>query len=223
MPINGQYAFANAIEEMVLRFGKRNDPFFRGRLSYWLASAQMKIAKGFIEVPDLEDTIPAMPIVAGVSEYDVRTTAPALTNILGLQYIKLNSTGYKLRRFRFDGYMDLVQQASGPPVRWTRRGYLLVLDPKPNEWDTLRIMYRRRPEPGVIELDSDWQEDLIKLGMYIGWGALDEHDKARATFAEMSPTLQMVVSKPMDQGDFEAVYDQDYGITAGPLWDFPNG
>lgn len=212
MPIDTEYTFERAANEVVLRMGRRNDNGFTDRVTDWLASAQYKIAQSFIEVPDLEDEV-TLAITEGVKEYDLRTTSPPITEIVGLKWLKYEKTGYRLRRFSWDEYRDLVNQASSDPVRWCRRAYTLAFDPIPvTSGYSVTIQFRRLPMYGALELGNQWQESVIKLATAIGWSALMEHERSKAVFAELPLILQAAVSQQLDQYQWEAAFDPDLGI-----------
>ena len=212
MPLDPQYTFARAADEVLLRMGRRNDNHFVERVNDWLNSAQYRIVSSYIEVPDLEDTL-TLNITEDVNEYDLRTTSPPLTDIVGLKWLKYEKTGYRLRRFSWDEYQNMVNQAHGDPMRWARRGYVLAFDPIPNESGfDVTIQYRRNPQYGVLELDTKWHESVIKLAVSYGWSALMEHERSRAVVAELPALLQMAVNTPLDQYMWESAFDPDLGI-----------
>lgn len=212
MPIDGQYTFQRAADEVILRMGRRSDNNFSDRVADFLNSAQYKIVASYIEVPDLEDEL-TLPIVEDVAQYDLRTTSPPITDIVGLKWLKYEKTGYRLRRFAWDEYQNLVNQSSSDPMRWTRRGNILAFDPIPDTsgYD-MTIQFRRNPQYGVLELDTKWHESVIKLAVSYAWSAMMEHERAKAIFAELPATLQMAVSQPLDQYQWEAAFDPDLGI-----------
>ena len=212
MPLDPEYSFAQALDEVILRLGRRNDNDFQGRCVYYLNSAIYRIATSFMDVPDLEDYI-NIPIAPDVNEYDLRTTAPPINEFVGLKWMKYEKTGYRLRRFPYDEYKNLVHQAHGDPVRWARNGYTLCLDPIPTAPDyDLVVQFRRLPQQGFLELDSKWHENAIKMAVCIGWGAVMEHERSRAVLAELPASFQLLIQQPIDQSQWEAAFDPDLGI-----------
>lgn len=202
-----QYTFNTAVEELIFRFGNRTD--LTSRAGEWINAAQQRVARSLIDMPELEDIIEEFTVTENIPIYDLRTTAPALVNIIGLRTIKNNETGYRLRRFPWYEFRSLVNQAGAQPSRWTRRGNYLAFDPKPDETVTMLIEYRRRPQMDVLETPSEWQEDLIKLATSIGWSSLGEHERSRAILAELPATLLQSWQQPLTQEQWEAFYDPD--------------
>ena len=212
MPMDAQYSFDAAVDEMVLRFGRRNDNSFQARCREWLNSAMYRAAASLIDAPDLEDTL-TLTIDNTVNEYDLRTTTPPITDIIGIKYVKNLWTGYRMRRFSFEEYRQLVNQANGDPMRWSRKGYVLALDPVPNnDTTTMTIEYRRLPEAGVLEFDSKHHDSLIKIAVSIGWSALMEHQRGQSVMAELPPTWQAALAQPLSQEQWEAMWDPDLGL-----------
>lgn len=202
-----QYTFNTAAEELVFRFGNRTD--LADRSGEWINAAQQRVARSIIDMPELDDIIEEFPITEDISQYDLRTTSPALTNIIGINGIKSNETGYRMRRFPWWEYRSLVNQGSAEPTRWTRRGFHIAFDPKPSKTITAIVEYRRRPQMDVLETPSEWQEDLIKLATSIGWSALGEHERAQVVQSEMAPLFQAAIAAPLTQEQWEAYYDEN--------------
>lgn len=213
MPIDPQFTFARALNELILRMGRRNDNDFTQRATDWLQSAQYRIASSYVDLPDLEDELD-LPLTEDVAEYDLRTTSPPITDIVGIRWIKNTHTGYMLRRFPYTEYQQLVHQATGDPMRWCRNGYVLAFDPKPAtgvNYD-VTIKFRRMPQYGQFEIGDDYQDAAIKLASAIGWSALMEHQRAQAVQAELPPVLQFLVSGQLSQSQWEAMVDPDLGV-----------
>lgn len=210
--IDPQYTFARAQDDVVLRMGRRNDNYFLNRAADWLDSAQYRIAASFVEIPDLEDQL-SLPMTEAVAEYDLRTTSPPLTDIIGIKWVKNESTGYNMRRFSYQEYQELVNQPSGDPIRWARNGWRFAVDPMPltSGYD-VTVRFRRNPQHGVLELPNQWQDACIKLAVSLGWSALMEHERAKAVLAELPPILQMAIAQQLDQYQWESAFDPDLGI-----------
>lgn len=213
MPFDPLYTFAQALDEIQYRFGKRNDNDFRKRSTRWLDSAQQLIAQSWLEVSDLDDTVESLPYVSGTREYDLRTTSPPIPNIVGIRYIKDNETGYRLHRFPYTEFLTIVSPAAGLPKRWTRRGYVLAYDPQPNAPGSVTFGYRRYPAYGVVELGSEWHEPLIQLACFTGWRALKDYKAAEANFTELPIGLQAVLQQPFNQMEWEAIWDDDLKVS----------
>lgn len=212
MPLDPQYSFDSAADEIVLRLGRRNDNNFPSRVREWLNSAMNRAAASLIDAPDLEDTL-TLTIDDGINEYDLRTTTPPITDLIGIKYVKNLWTGYRMRRFSFEEYRQLVNQASGDPMRWARKGYVLALDPVPNNNTTqVTIEYRRLPEAGVLEFDSKHHDSIIKMATAIGWSALMEHQRSQSVTAELPPIWQAAFASPFSQEQWEAMWDPDLGL-----------
>lgn len=212
MPIDPQFTFERAVHELILRFGKRADNNFHQRVTDWLNSAQYRIAVSLVEVPDLEDQL-ELPITEDVQEYDLRTTSPPITDIVGIKWVKNNATGYRMRRFPYGEYQQLVNQAVAPPMRWARNGYKLALDPIPDSSDfTITVRFRRMPRYGALEVGDQWQDLCMKLAVSLGWSSLMEHERARELLAELPAVLQLATNSPIDQAQWEAAWDPDLGI-----------
>lgn len=212
MPIDGQYTFQRAVNEIVLRMGRRGDNDFQGRVADWLNTAQYRIASSYVEVPDLEDQL-TLPLTEDIQEYDLRTTSPPITDIIGIKWVKNEQTGYNMRRFSFTEYQQLVNQAVGDPLRWTRNAYLLAFDPVPQDsTTTVTVRFRRNPGYGVFELGNQWQDSCMKLATAIGWSAMMEHERSKQIQMELPPILQAAVATQLDQYMWEAAFDPDLGI-----------
>jgi hypothetical protein len=211
------YSWTEATSELKLRLGNRRDLAGSGvsdgldRLGHWLDSAQARIAKSLLDMPDLEDNV-TLTTIDGQSEYDLRTIIPPATEIVGIRYVKNTTTGLRLMRFPFVEFRELVDQAEGSPVRWTRLGFNMAFDPEPDDDEDILIEYRRRPRLGTVELDSEWQEEWLKLAEFIGWQALDQPEKATSAFTMLPARLQVLIQQPLDQDQWESLWDVDQKI-----------
>lgn len=210
-PLNTQYTFARAVNEIMIRMGRRSDNSFEDRVGDYLDSAQLRIAQTYLEVPDLEDLV-TIHFAADTQEYDLRTTSPPITDFIGIKYVKNLETEYRMRRFSFEEYRQLVNQATADPMRWTRKGYTFAMDPIPAEAGDIQLEFRRQPALGVLELGNQWQDSLMKLATSIAWSALMEHERAKSIFMELPAALQLALQQPLDQYQWESAFDPDLGI-----------
>lgn len=219
------YSFDSAKEELRLRLGGRTavpSQDFDKRLERWLDSAQAMLAKSELELPRLDQINTTAQVVNGTSEYNLRNlltgslTDIANTNTLGdfigLQLVRNDTDDIFMSRFPFADYRKISSQASGSPTRWTRKGTLLVVDPKPDDTYELRIDYRRRPRLGVVEVDTEWQESWLQLATFIGWRALDEMQKASGVFQQLPAAVQFAVQRPLGEEEWEALWDDRLAI-----------
>jgi hypothetical protein len=178
-------------------------------------SAQLLMAKSFIELPRLHQVTTQVQVVADQSEYDLLTQAPDLSNIIGIMCVRndglLSSAtdpGLRMYRWPFGDYRAQSQQATSRPVRWTRHGNLFVVDPKPNDTYVLRIDYRRRPQFETVEFDSEWHEPWINCTVYLGWAALNQYNLAQAAMAMLPIWLQMQIQTPIQEEEWESYWDK---------------
>jgi hypothetical protein len=234
------YSFAAAVIELQLRLGGRNDSsqgvLFTNRLANWLNSAQYAIAAAIVAVPDLEQ-VATLNLVNGQTEYSFNTVSPPLTDIIGIQQIQVVDGSVspvnkqKLRRFPWNEYRTISQQATARPTRWSRKGNLLALDPVPNlgggpNGYQLTIDYRKAPVQGQVAVPAQYSEAWIKLGEFYAWGALGQPDRAAIAKAMLPTAIQVLIENPLDQDQWEAMWDVDLAIVPegweGNSW-FLNG
>ena len=223
MPIDILYQFGGAVAELQLRLGGRNDSSggiaFTSRLTQWLDSAQYLIARCPVSLPDLDTTTAILDLIPDQAEYIMNSTTPPITNRIGITLIQMvdptSSPTFKMRmrRFPWNEYRALSQQASARPTRWTRRGDMLAFDPIPDkDGYEARIDYRRMPQQGVCNIDAAYQELWIKVAKWLAWSSLDQPDKARASLAELPPLFQTWIQMPLDEDQWEAMADPDIAI-----------
>lgn len=212
MPLYSLYTFTSAKDELRLRMGRgASSTDLDARLKNWLDAAQLRIAQSAIPIPDLEDQT-TLRLANGQSEYDLVATRPSLTNIIGIEHVRNSTTGQRMMRFPWVEYRSLTTQATGNPLRWTRRGYVVAFDPQPDTETDVLFEVRKRPELGVVVLPSEWQEDWIRLAAVIGWSALQQHDRTRALTRELPISLQAAINQELSQDEWEANYDSDLAI-----------
>jgi hypothetical protein len=150
--------------------------------------------------------------VAGTAVYNLTAAPTSLTDILGIMSMRNNTSGNRLRKFPWQEFRSLNQQASGPPLRWARWGNFVAFDPQPDAVNTILIDYRREPALGVIEVPNRYQETLLDMAEFIGWKALQQFDKSQVVYRAMPAITQFIVQNPMDRDQFEAQWDQDLAI-----------
>lgn len=199
------YTFATAKTEAQYRLGNRGDVSSgaSSRLENWLNTACVQFAKCDIELPFLED-FEDVTLTSGISEYTT-TVDFALPQIIGIRTARNQTSGQRMSWMNFDVYRSLASQASGPPVRWSRRGVIFVVDPKPNATTTVRLDYRKRPTASSLSnFDDEWFDVIIDLAVFIGWKALGEPEKAAATLRLLPAFVQRAIQEPLGQDVWEA-------------------
>ena len=222
MPVISLYSFAGAQTELALRLGGRNDSSsgvaFSNRTSNWLNSAQLLMAKCPIALPDLETTA-TINLVSGQGEYNRNNVNPPLTDMIGIQQIQISDTTttpvlkQRIARFPFREYRALSLQASTRPTRWTRKGDLIAFDPIPDKAGyTALIDYRKQPAFGGISVPAEYQEQWIKLAVYLAWSSLGQNTKAHATYMELPGTLRSWLESPLDEDQWDSMFDTDLAI-----------
>ena len=214
MPFDPLYTFAEAYTELKFRLGNRSDlgDGTADRINIFLKSAQTRVAGCVIECPDLTITGFQMTTVQGQSEYGLLEILPPATNIVGLKNVRNNTTQVKMRRFSWNEYRSLSQQAPGPPMRWARWGYTLAFDPQPDSEYTVIFDYRRLPVDGTTEIPNQFQEDWLHLAEFFGWQALMKPDRAKAAFGQISVDTQLMLNQNLDQQQWESMWDTDQTI-----------
>lgn len=205
------YNFGTMRTELTRRLGGRVDTTTRDRADRWLDSAQLQFAKCFIELPLLEQVVEGFSVVEGTSEYNL-SSSPFFTfgDIIGIRSVRNNTANQPLRmhRFPFESYRAISQQAESMPVRWSRKGTLFVVDPKPDDQYELTIDYRRRPQLGVIELDSEWHEAMLNYATFIGWNALSQPNLAQSALNAIPASTLRDLQTPIPEEEWEAYWDQ---------------
>lgn len=210
------YTFEQAKTELQYRIGNRTDlgSGSQDRISLWLDVAQIKIASCSIACETLDVNSFPITTVAGQSEYGLLSILPPATNIIGIRDMRNNTEGVKMVRFDWQEYRSLNQQAQSAPLRWARNGYTLAFDPQPDDQGpyTIFMDYRRNPQRGVSELPNRFQDDWITVAEWVAWKALLKTERSAAAFALLPGHLQQMLANPMDQDQWEAMYDQDLRI-----------
>jgi hypothetical protein len=217
------YTWAQAVTEVTLALGNRSD--ISTRVPQWLNEAQFLMAKCDIELPRLEQTVSSFITVAGTAEYALTATPFSNpTDLLGIRFVKNLTTGVGMWRMNWDDYRKLVQQASSQPNRWTRKGYTLALDPKPDAVYTLEIDYRRRPALATIEIDGEWQGVLIDAATYTGARRLGMDEVAQRARAGIPLMVLKGLQEPLSQDDLETKWsDATLQPGYGPYSISPSG
>ncbi len=222
MPLITLYSFAGAQVELSLRLGGRNDSSsgvsFSNRTAQWLNSAQLLMAGSTIAMPDLEQTA-TINLNSGQNEYSFNSTIPPLTDIIGIEQIQIIDTTQtpvlkqRMARFPFREYRALSLQASAQPTRWTRKGYIIAFDPIPDKAGYQVLFdYRKQPVVNGVSVPAQFQEQWIKLAVYMAWSSLGQNDKAQATYAELPTTLRTALEQPLDDEQWDSLKDPDLGI-----------
>lgn len=217
-PDNPLFTFATATTELQLRLGNRSD--IAARIPTWLNSAQLRMGAAVTASAQLD--IKGTPLVTtpGVSEYDL-LTAPTVVGILksiyGIRMIRNDTTGVRMRRFPWVDYRELNQQAQSQPMRWVRYGNTLAIDPQPENPNqtgpyTLLIDARKQPAQGTLEIDNVYQEAVVNVAEFLGWSSLMKPDRAAAAMGMVPLSVQQLVQQPLDQNQWESMFDPDQGI-----------
>jgi hypothetical protein len=226
MPFAPLYTFTQAETELQLRLGNRTDlgSGSANRIDQWLDNAQMRIAACMLACEDLD--VYGFPFTTndGQTVYGLLDILPPATDIVGIFSIRNDTTGVKVRRFPWQEYRSLNQQAQGPPMRWARWGYNLALDPQPDDAYDMLIDYRRNPQRGVTEIPNRFQEDWLHLAESMGWQSLMKPERAVQAFGRITANLQSMLSMVLDQDQFESTWDQDQVIAPiGMDWPYATG
>ena len=211
MPFNNLYSWTQAETELQLRLGNRTDlgSGSANRIDQWLDNAQMRIASCMIACEDLDIYGFSFDTVSGQSVYGLLSILPPATDIVGIFCVRNDTTGVKVRRFPWQEYRSLNQQAPGPPMRWARWGYNIALDPMPDDTYEILLDYRRQPQRGVTEIPNRFQEDWLHLAESLGWQALLKSDRAAEAFSRIAANLQGMLSMQLDVQQFESAFDTD--------------
>lgn len=208
------YSYNAAREEVTFALGNRDD--IATRVDHWLDSAQTMLAWTTLSFPNLETTVQNVTLVAGQPNYDL-TMFPQFIDfqdLLGILLVKNQNTGLKMWRFGFSDLRALVNQASGDPNRWTRRGNQFYVDPIPISTTHLQIDYRRRPRPGMSELGEQFHEVWIDTAVWIGARRLGMDDTLKTTIAAMPAIVLAQLSQPRSHDDFEMYYNDASVVVA---------
>lgn len=215
MPFSSLYTWGQAQTELQLRLGNRTDlgSGSDDRLAFWLNSAQYLIASAITAAEDLDQTF-SFQTVSGQSQYNEVSILPPLTNVIGIRDVRNDTTQVVCRRFPWQEFRSLNQQAPGPPLRWTRYGYTLAFDPQPDDDGpyTILIDYRMQPQFGIVQLPTWTQEYWITTAEWIGWKALMKPDRAQAALQLLPQTIAAGVQQPMDRDRWESMNDTDQVI-----------
>lgn len=207
------YSWSEARTEALRRLGGRTDSTTSARMDKFLESAQLQLAKSFVEFPRLEQVTDGVKLTTGESEYNLLTEAFSLGDLIGILSVRLlssadgNVSPRRMYRFPFYEYRALSTQSSSAPVRWARHGTLFVVDPKPDQNYTLLIDYRRRPREQTVELDSEWHDHWINLAVFYGWKAFGQSNMAQASFDSLPAWLQRQLQSPVQEMEWEAWWD----------------
>jgi hypothetical protein len=203
------YTFATAMTEIQYRLGGRGDIVTGtpSRVNRWLNSACIILAEADTDIPELEVRSTEVTVVAQ-AEYVLNASGSGgfnILNLLGIRYLRNTTTGQLLEWMPWREYRELHSQASGSPVRWSRNGNLLAVDPTPAAIESLLVEYRRYPtEDSLVDFTDRYHEDLVSLGTYIGWIALRQYDEAVKVKMMLPQYLQLRLAIPMNQYDWEA-------------------
>jgi hypothetical protein len=222
LPVLSLWSFAGAQVELGLRMGGRTDTSsgvpFANRASSWLNSAQMLMARCPIAMPDLEETA-TITLVSGQAEYSRNNVVPPLTDMIAIQQVQIIDTTttpvlkQRANRFPFREYRAISIQASSKPTRWTRKGDIIAFDPIPDQAGYEALFdYRKQPQMNGVSIPAEFQEQWIKLAVYLGWASLDQHDKAQQTYAEFPATFKSWLEMPMDDEQWDGYFDPDLAI-----------
>lgn len=203
--------FEQALEEIADRLGGRRAEL--DRIEDFLNEAQLWMAKSDIELTPLE-TNKTFTCTTGVDQYSVRTDL-AITDFIGIRYVRNNTTNIGLERFTFREFRQISGQSQAPPVRWSRHGDLFVLDPIPDSAAVLLIDYRREPTLGVLEFGGTWLEPLLRLTTHIAWNAYQEPEMAQAQYRMLPAWMQIRLATPLTEAEWEAMWDDNLGMEPG--------
>lgn len=203
--------FEQAVEELIDRLGGRRD--IQDRVTDWLNEAQIVFARSDIELPQLDVTNATFITQPGQSTYTLIDGGDwPLGEIIGVQVMRNQTSDFKMARFDWREFRRISTQASSAPVRWTRYGQMIGLDPQPDDVYSILIDYRRKPTLGTLEVGDVWIEEILKCASFFGWAALGEPQQAQATFSLMPAWLQVRLSTPLTEIEWEAQWDDDMGF-----------
>lgn len=203
--------FEQAVEEIADRLGGRRDQL--DRIQDWLNEAQIVFARSDIELPQLDVTNTTFVTVPNQSTYTIYDNGDwPLGEIIGVQTMRNQTSDFKMQRFDWREFRRISTQATSAPVRWTRYGQMIGLDPQPDAGYSILIDYRRKPTLGALEVGDLWLEDVLKCALYFGWAALGEPGQAQSTFSQLPAWLQQRLSVPLSEIEWEAMWDDDMGF-----------
>lgn len=198
---------AHAKTELTDRLGGRGDlAGTPNRLEHWLDAAKFALAKTDLEFPLLDVTRVTSALTADTSEFVWTSSPVTLVAPLGIHHVTNNVTGQLMQWFNWTEYRSLVGQATGSPVRWSRFGNKIAVDPQPvtGFLDTLRIDYRTRPTTNILsQFDDEWHEVIIEIASYLGLKSLKQFTQAKEVMAGLPQVIQIQLAQPTSETFFE--------------------
>jgi hypothetical protein len=164
--------------ELTWRLGNRTD--IAARTLTWLNDAYFELLLSprfsYFEL----DRIFAFATVPLQRSYNVVAMVPDLWFILDLRNETMQN---KLARYHWSEF-DRKWRVYAIPVRYTRYGPNVEMDPTPDKVYDITMRYRLRPAElvagGASMLTREWDEIIITMAVQKGWEALEQWDKATA-------------------------------------------
>jgi hypothetical protein len=206
------YSFTSARREVLRRLGGRTDAASVDRVGAYLNSAMLRLAKSWLELPLLEENF-TLTTVSGQSEYSINESEVSPRDVLGIRCVTNVTSGWLMSRFPWREYRAIASQSSGPPIRWARHGNVLAVDSEPDGVYELLIDYRQRPTSDSLdEFDSDWHETIVDIATHLGWTAFQQPQLAGAALGPVPSNVREAISRPMEEMDFEAFWDDELGF-----------
>jgi len=166
------------ITELGYRLGNRTDT--TSRLPIWLNDAYFELLLSprfsYYEL----DKSYAFPTIAQQRTYNIVGLVPDLWFILDLRNETLQQ---KMSRYHWSEF-DRKWRVFAIPVRYTRYGPNIELEPVPDKAYDLTMRYRLRPGQlipgGTHILGREWDEVILTMAVQKGWEALEQWDKSKA-------------------------------------------
>ena len=152
------------------------------RLSTWINWALQDLSS--MEGLDFEELLGTQELV--ITEGDYEYSLP--TNILGIRTVSLSSEGFERKLLRMNREFDRLEDASGTPTHYMRRGSSLVLWPTPDT-SYVGVIEGVIAEAKVTDFSQvspfppQWDAAIVHLATYHGLMALGQEEKAATRLA----------------------------------------
>jgi hypothetical protein len=201
------YTFEGAVNELMLALGNpQTSPHIHDRCVQWMNTAQGLLARTNYDFPQFEATA-SLALVPGQAEYDLSVEPFIDNNIIGIRFVKNLTTGLGMFRWDWADYRRLVNQATGDPVRWARKGKTISFDPVPIRENLILSDYRRRPLEGILELDREMHDYCVAVATWLGATRLGMTDVAAASATLVPEAILQQVRNPINQDTLEALWN----------------
>ena len=198
------------LQEMTWRLGNRTD--ITPRTIIWLNDAYFELLLSPRFTYFQVDKRVTWTALNNQRNYTLSTWVPDLWFILDVR-----NEVYQQKLSRKDpSEFDRTWWINGMPLRYTRFGDRLEIDPTPDMDYDMSMRYRIRPSELVAGgnhlLTREWDEVLITMAVQKGWEALEQWDKAgvqkQITETQLAHRFDAF---QMDDADSEATIGVRYG------------